>query len=59
LTDQTKKEDWIELKDPIMDCKVCMHFTKCISIQRHIQQCYKAKYRFRCPIEVLDERTEE
>lgn len=59
MTDQTQKEVWIELKNAIGTCSECTHNNACIQMKTFVKHCFKAKYRFRCPIEVLDERTEE
>jgi len=59
LTDQTPTEAWIELKGEVGNCSNCVLKNNCMQVKTHIKHCVKAKYRFRCPIEVLDERTEE
>jgi len=58
LTDQTKKEAWVELKEAIGACSSCVLKNNCTQVKTHIKHCYKAKYRFRCPIEVLDTKKE-
>jgi len=59
LSDQTKDEKWVELKEAAGTCSPCIHQNVCKQMKTHAKHCFKAKYRFRCPIEVLDERTEE
>ena len=59
MNDQTKEVVWVELKGPIGSCKDCVQNSECTRIKNFIAGCTKETYRFRCPIEVLDERTEE
>jgi len=59
LTDQTKEENWVELDEILGACSVCIHTNVCKQMKTHAKHCFEAKYRVRCPIEVLDERTEE
>lgn len=59
MTDQRPEELWVELKGPIESCKKCVQNPECTKIKNFITGCTKERYRFRCPIEVLDERTEE
>ena len=59
MTDQAKEEVWIELEEAIGACSVCIHANVCKQMKTHAKHCFAAKYRFRCPIEVLDERSEE
>ena len=58
MTDQRPKEKWIEVIGEINACSSCVMNNNCIQIKTHIKHCIAAKYRFRCPIEVLDERQE-
>lgn len=59
MSDQTKEENWIELKEVLGTCSECIHKNVCFQMKTHAKHCFAAKYRFRCPIEVLDERAEE
>ena len=59
MTDHTKDETWAILINQIGSCLECVHNPVCKQIKAHIKHCVKEKYRYRCPIEVLDERTEE
>jgi len=59
MPDQRPKEKWIELKGEVGVCSSCVMNHNCIQVKTHIKHCIEAKYRFKCPIEVLDERTEE
>jgi len=59
LTDQKPTEKWIELEEAIGACSLCIHVNVCKQMKTHAKHCFAAKYRFRCPIEVLDERMEE
>lgn len=59
MEDQRPEEKWIELKEALDRCSMCIHEAVCTQMETHAKYCQKAKYRFRCPIEVLDERPEE
>ena len=59
MNDQTKDENWVELKEAIGGCSLCIHKNVCKQIETYAKHCFAAKYRFSCPLEVLDERTEK
>ena len=59
MTDQRPEELWVELKEALGGCSLCIHNSVCKQMKTHAKFCLNAKYRCRCPIEVLDERTEE
>lgn len=59
MTDQPKNNKWVELKTVLEACSQCTHKNTCVQMKTQVKHCFKSKYRFRCPIEVLDERTEE
>lgn len=59
MKDQTQKEAWVELEVVLDSCSQCVFSNSCKQTKAYIGHCFKAKYRFRCPVEVLDERTEE
>jgi hypothetical protein len=59
LNDQTKEENWVELKEVLEACSECVNKNVCKQMKTHVKHCFAAKYRVRCPIEVLDERTED
>jgi len=56
LKDLRPKEVWIELKEVLDSCGNCKHNPSCIVVRNHVTQCTEQTYRFRCPIEILDER---
>jgi len=59
LADQKSEEKWIVLKGEVGDCSSCVIKNNCKQIKTYIKHCIQAKYRFRCPIEVLDQRLED
>lgn len=48
----TKVSGWVPLNEVHGHCKNCKHNVACMAIQKHIAECVKQEYRFRCPIKV-------
>jgi len=50
--------EWVPIKNDVASCIVCVNYNQCIIIGRHMAAMTLGEFRFRCPIIIEVEDTE-